>query len=92
MFNIPEGYTCVVRQSDTQLYAYKNNIRDIYQLNGFKWQKISTNTNSSISSSSICVQGRQIPSSLVPSFILGALLIVLAFFKIILNMFMGVRR
>ena len=33
-FSIPEGYSCVIRQSDTSLYAYQGSRRDTFILNG----------------------------------------------------------
>lgn len=92
MFSIPEGYSCVVRNSDTQLYAYNSNYRDVYTANGFAWQKTGTTTSSRIPDNSVCVENPQYPSSLLPPVIISAVIIILCFMKLILNMFMGVRR
>lgn len=93
MYELPTGYQCITRSNDgNYLYAYNSNIRDTYGINGFSWQKISTNYNSSLPNSSVCLESPQYPNQFAQSLILPATLIVLAFFKIILNMFMGVRR
>lgn len=92
MFSVPEGYSCVVRNSDTQLYAYTSNRRDVYTANGFSWQKTGSSTSSGIPNNPVCVETPQYPSSLLPPVIISAVIIILCFMKLILNMFMGVRR
>lgn len=78
-FSLPEGYTCVTRQNDTTLYAYQGSRRDIFTLNGFRWQRTSTNGNTSIPSSVVCVTTPQIPSTIQTGVIVGAVLVVLCF-------------
>lgn len=93
MYELPSGYSCVTRSNDgSYLYGYNSGVRDTYTINGAKWQKISTSYSSSLPNSPVCLSGNQFPASFFPSLILPATLIVLAFFKVILNMFMGVRR
>lgn len=85
-FAIPEGYSCVVRQNDTQLYAYKNNTRDVYTLNGLKWQKTSTNLSSSLPSNPVCVITPQIPSTFLTGGLVAGTLIVIGAFSVIAKM------
>lgn len=85
-FSIPEGYSCVTRQSDTQLYAYKNGTRDVYTLNGLKWQKTSTNSNSSLPSRPVCVTTPQIPSSFLTGGLVAGTIIVIGAFSVIAKM------
>lgn len=85
-FNIPEGYSCIVRSNDTTLLGYQGSRRDTFTLNGLIWQKTSTSTNSSLPSNSVCVSGAQIPASVVPFAILGAVLVVLCFLAFINKM------
>lgn len=93
MYELPAGYTCVTRSNDgSYLYGYTNNTRDTYTVNGFTWQKIATSSYYQLPDSSVCLSGNQYPLAFTTSLILPAVLIVLCFFKVILNMIMGVRR
>lgn len=83
MFSIPEGYSCVVRQNDTTLYAYKNNQRHVYTINGLGWEHTSTQTNSTVPNSAVCVTNLQIPSSVVAPIILVGAVFALAMFSLI---------
>lgn len=87
-FDIPEGYSCVVRQSDTTLYAYRNgsNVRDTYTVNGLSWQKTGQTTSSSSYASSICVTTPQIPSTFLTGGLVAGTLVVLAAFSMIYKM------
>lgn len=87
-FDIPEGYSCVVRQSDTTLYAYRNGstVRDTYTVNGLKWQKTGQTTNSSLTASSVCVTTPQIPSTFLTGGLVAGTLVVLAAFSMIYKM------
>lgn len=92
-FDIPEGYTCVIRQNDTTLYAYKNSVRDTYTVNGLKWQKTGTTTSTSLPANSVCVTSSQIPAASMNSMLLiGCTFCVLAFitiFKIMKRTFLS---
>lgn len=92
-FDIPEGYTCVVRQSDTSLYAYQGTRRDTYTVNGLKWQKTATATNTSVPTSAVCVTNSQIPAASMNSMLLiGCTFCVLALitiFKIMKRTFLS---
>lgn len=90
MFDIPSGYSCVVRYNDTTLYAYRNNTRDTYTLNGFDWQKTGTNSSSSLPNNSVCVKDYQIPSQTFGAIILSACVIVIVFFAVLYKAIMGV--
>lgn len=92
-FSLPEGYDCVVRQNDTTLYAYGSGKRDIYTINGFNWLKTSTSDNnwSGVPDSAICQTTAQIPSSVVPSFLLTGSAFVIMFFIFIYKLFGKVR-
>lgn len=98
MFNLPEGYSCIVpasATSDTTLYAYKSRQRDTYDLIGFDWVKtrqVDYTYNVDLSGYFCLDSTTVVPSSIKAQFILPASLFVLAFFAIILKMFMGVRR
>lgn len=87
-FDIPEGYSCVVRQSDTTLYAYRNgsNVRDTFTLNGLRWQKTGQSTSSTSIASSVCVTTPQIPSSFLTGGLVAGTLVVLAAFNMIYKM------
>ncbi len=85
-FSIPDDYFCVVRQNDTTLYGYTGSRRDTFTLNGFKWQKTATSTNSSMPSNSVCVDSAQIPSSIIPAVVISAVMIVIAFLAFINKM------
>lgn len=91
-FAIPENYDCVTRQNDTTLYAYKNNIRDTYTLNGVEWQKSATSTYNGNYSGLVCVSTSQIPSEFVPWFIGFAFVLMLCLFHHIIKMIIGVKR
>lgn len=85
-FSVPEGYSCVVRQNDTTLYGYVSNRRDVYTLNGLKWQKTSVQNNSSLPTNSVCVTTPQIPASFLTGGLVSATLLVLGVFSIIARM------
>lgn len=82
-FDIPEGYTCVVRSNDTTLYAYQNSRRDTYTQNGLSWQKTATSTNFSLPSNPVCVSIPQIPSSILTGILVSATFIALGAFSMI---------
>lgn len=82
-FDIPEGYTCVIRQNDTTLYAYQGSRRDTFIQNGLGWEKTATVTNSSLPTNPICVSTPQIPSSMLTGMVVVAGLISLAAFSMI---------
>lgn len=82
-FAIPEGYSCVTRQNDTQLYGYTGSRRDIYTLNGLNWQKTATSTNTNIPSNPVCVTTPQIPSSFLTGAIVAGTMLVLGFFSVV---------
>lgn len=93
MYDLPSGYSCITRSNDgNYLYAYSGSTRDTYGINGFSWQKIASSDYNTIPSSAVCLSGNQYPNEMVNSLILPATIIVLCFFGVILNMFMGVRR
>lgn len=93
MFSLPSGYQCITRSNDgNYLYAYNNSIRHTYSLNGLTWQKIGSTQYSNIPDSAVCVEGSQYPNQMANSLILPATIIVICVFKLILNMFMGVKR
>lgn len=83
MFSVPEGYSCVTRQSDTTLYAYKGNQRDTYIINGIEWEHTSTQTNSTIPANSVCHSNVQIPSSVVMPILLVAAAFALGFLSLV---------
>lgn len=85
-FEIPSGYSCVVRSNDTTLVGYQGNRRDTYTLNGLVWQKTATTTNNNYPSNIVCVTDPQIPSSVHTGLIIGGVLIMLGFFSIIAKM------
>lgn len=92
-FEVPSGFSCITTSGGTTLTAYKSNQRSTYTLIGFDWIETSRTTGSQTWNNVVCYQGSKlIPSSVQTEFILPATLIVLAFFGVILNMFMGVRR
>lgn len=84
-FDIPEGYSCVVRQSDTTLYAYRNgsNVRDTYTVNGLIWEKTGQTTTSSSTASSVCVSTPQIPSTFLTGALVSGTLVALCAFSMI---------
>lgn len=85
-FSIPDGYSCVVRQNDTTLYAYTGNRRDTFTLNGLSWQKTSTSNNTSLPQNIVCVDSPQIPSTFLTGGLVSATLLVLGFFTLISKM------
>lgn len=85
-FNIPEGYTCVTRASDTQLYAYKSSTRDTFIFNGFEWERTATSS-ASYPSNPVCVAGRQVPSGVLNALLLGGVAFSICFFGMIYKMF-----
>ncbi len=85
LFDIPEGYSCIVRTSDTQLSAYKNNQRHTYIVNGIEWEHTSTQTNVTIPTNSVCVTSPQIPSNALLAMLLLGGAIALCTFKMIFN-------
>lgn len=82
-FAIPEGYSCVTRQNDTQLYGYVGNQRHTFVINGLKWEHTSTQTNTTTPQNAVCVTSPQVPSSVVPSLILAGCAIAICFFSLI---------
>lgn len=92
-FELPTGYDCVTRQSDTTLYAYGNGDRDTYTINGFTWLKTGTSSQSwsGVPDNAICQSTAQIPSAFVPSFVLVGSAFVLAFFILVYKIFGKVR-
>lgn len=98
MFKLPTGYDCivpVVAGSETQVYAYDARRRDTYDLINFEWVKtrhITYNANQDLSSYDCLSNDILVPNSIRVSFILPATLFILAFFTIIIKIFMGVRR
>lgn len=92
-FEVPSGYDCITTSGGTTLTAYTNNSRDTFTLIGFDWVKTQHYTGSQNYSNLVCYEGAKIiPSSVQVEFVLPAVIIMLCFFKVILNMFMGVRR
>lgn len=92
-FEIPTGFNCITTSGGTTLTAYKTNSRSTYTLIGFDWVETARTTGTQNYSTLVCYQGSKlIPSSVMVEFVLPATLIMLAFFGVILNMFMGVRR
>ena len=82
-FDIPDGYSCVTRANDTTLYGYQGTRRDTYTVNGLKWQKTGTTTNTSIPANTVCVSNSQIPAASMNSMLLiGCVFCVLAFITI----------
>lgn len=86
LFDIPEGYSCVVRQNDTTLYAYAGNHRHVYVVNGLNWEHTSTQINSTIPTNSVCVTSRQYPSSVVDAFVLGGIAFAILTFAMIFKL------
>lgn len=92
-FERPSNYDCVVRNSDTQLYGYRNNVRDTFIPNGLYWQKTATSSYNTIPNGSVCLSDSPVyPSALLSPLLVSATLVVLCFFSLIIKMFMGVRR
>ena len=97
-FELPTGYRCLTPASATSeqtIYAYNSRERDTYDLIGFDWVKtrhLTYNYDQDLSSYQCLTQSKLVPTTVLQSMILPATLIVICFFTIILNMFMGVRR
>lgn len=92
-FAVPSGYDCITTSGGNTLSAYGGGFRDTYTLIGFDWVKTAHSNYNYGYGDSVCYAGDKIiPSSIQAEFILPAVIIVLCFFKLILNMFMGVRR
>lgn len=91
-FDIPEDYNCVTRQNDTTLYAYKNNIRDTYTLNGLEWEHTASSNFNNTYNNLICVSGSQVPSQVTPWLIGCGFVLMLCIFNHIIKMIIGVRR
>lgn len=92
-FEVPTGYNCITTSGGTTLTAYTNTYRDTYTLIGFDWVRTQRTTGNQNYSTLVCYEGSKIiPSNVQAEFILPATIIVLCLFKLILNMFMGVRR
>lgn len=86
-FSIPEGYSCVTRQNDTTLYAYKDyNTRDTFTLNGLVWQHTATSNYSGSIGNNVCVTAPQIPSSFLTGGLVAGTLVVLCAFNMIYKM------
>lgn len=85
LFDIPKGYSCVVRTNDTQLNAYKNNQRHVYIANGLEWEHTSTQTNTTVPNNSVCITSPQIPSNALTGMIIAGTLFAIAAFNIIFN-------
>lgn len=83
LFSVPEGYQCVVRQSDTQLYAYKTNQRHTFIINGINWEHTSTQTNTTIPNNAVCVTNPQVPSAIANNLILVAAAFAICAFSLI---------
>lgn len=98
MFEIPQGYSCVVpaySSASNSLYAYNSRVRDTYDLIGFNWVRtrhLTTNYDQDLSSYECLTVDKVVPSEVLVHFVLPATLIVLCFFALIIKMFMGVRR
>lgn len=93
MYAVPTGYNCITTSGGNQLTAYTNTSRDVYTLIGYDWVRTSHTTGSQNYSSLVCYTGEKlVPADIQIQFVLPATLILLAFFHVILNMFMGVRR
>lgn len=93
-FQVPsaETYSCIQRQSDTTIYAYKSNVRDTYIINGLTWEKTGTQSYTGNLNNIVCVTGYQIPSQVTGFIVLSALLVVGAIFNHIIKMILGVQR
>lgn len=94
-FKKPIGYQCVVRQNDDTLYAYQGYNRDTYNLINGQWKKTYSYSSSTYHSYSgyNCLSDEYIvPNSILAAMFLPATLFILAFFKVIMNMFMGIKR
>lgn len=96
-FNLPSGYACITRQNDDTLIGHYSGYytRDTLTLINWKWVKTSTSTSTypSHPSNYSCLNlSRYVPNSTMNALILPAVIIVLCLFKVIMNMFMGVRR
>lgn len=91
-FKLPSDYTCIdLNASDTRVYAYRNNTRDTYALNGFKWVKVATSTSQYYNSCNFNYSGTHfVPIEITSQLILPAVLIVGAVLHIIFNWFKGI--
>lgn len=92
-YKIPTGYSCISIVDDSSFFAYKNNQRDTYRLNGFKWQKVGQTTynNSYYYNCDHNYNGSHfVPSSHAAAMIMPATLIVLCVFSLILKFFRGI--
>ncbi len=87
MFEVPSGYDCVVRNSDTSLYGYNGNTRTSFIPNGFSWQATSISTTSNRPSASLCVTSPQFPASFSSSLLIGGLVSAVCFFVMIYKIF-----
>lgn len=87
MFEVPSGYDCVVRNSDTSLYAYSGNTRTSFIPNGFSWQSTSVSTTSSRPSTSLCVTSPQFPSAFSSTILIGGYIFAICFFVMIYKIF-----
>lgn len=97
-FELPTGYSCIVpasTTSQTTIYAYNRRIRDRFDLIGFDWVKTQTTSYSydqDLSSLLCLTQEKLVPTDVGVHFVLPAVILVLAFFSVVMKMFMGVRR
>lgn len=95
MFELPTGYECLVPSAQGYtVTAYKPNQRSTYQLIGFDWIETARVYSTSLTYPTVACyeQSQLVPADVKVQFILPAVLIILCFFKVIMNMFMGVRR
>lgn len=83
LFSVPEGYSCVTRQNDTTLYAYKGSQRHTYIINGINWEHTSTQTNTTIPTNAVCVTNPQIPSAITNNLVLVSAVFAICFFLLI---------
>ena len=90
-YSLPSGYSCITRNGDT-LYAYTSNRLDTYNINGFYWQKTSSQSYSGYSYNQVCLSDNQYPSAFPNFLILPSVILVLSFFHVIFNIYKGIRR
>lgn len=82
-FKLPSGYACISRNGD-QIYAYSSNylVRDTYELDNFKYYKVSTSQSNYAYNPNICL-----PSSLthlIPSSLSGFVFLSVSIFICVL--------
>lgn len=94
MFELPTGFDCIVPSDHGYtITAYTPTQRSTYQLIGFDWVETNRYYTTQSYSNVYCYTGPiMVPADVKVQFVLPAVIIVLCFFHVIMNMYMGVRR